>query len=68
MMRKLAEMLQLKGAIRLMDQRAAREKELSVLEDDLADLEDRSVAQTAAIRDMSRQAKLGSYHRVRLGR
>lgn len=57
----LVKHMNLKHAADLARERSTRAK-------DLAELEVRSTEMTAAIRDMSKQARLGSYHRVRVGR
>lgn len=43
-------------------------RERSTKANDLAELAARSDALTSAIKDISNQARLGSYHRVRVGR
>ena len=56
---RLAEMLHIRSGAGLEDERSIRAKNLD-------DLEVRSGEMTEAIRDMSQQARVGSYRRVRL--
>ncbi len=57
--RRLLDVLHLKHLAELADERSIRAKNLE-------ELEGLSTDMTAAIRDMSKQARLGSYHRVRI--
>ena len=57
--RRLLDVLHLKHLAELADERSIRAK-------NLGELEALSTDMTAAIRDMSKQARLGSYHRVRI--
>ena len=59
--RRVAEMLRLRDAVRLMDERVAHRRQL---EDLAAEQRDQAVA----VAEMKNQARLGSYSRVRIGR
>jgi hypothetical protein len=57
--RRVAEVLRLRGALRLMDERAEHRQKLLQLAEEQR-------TQTVATAEMSRQSRIGSYGRVRL--
>ncbi len=59
--RRVADVLGIHRPGELADERSIRAKHLD-------ELERETVAQTKATRQMTTQARLGSYHRVRIGR
>lgn len=59
--RRVAEAMKLKRAVQLMDEREAHAKEIEVLTKTAEE-------QTEAVKDMSLQARLGSYRRVKVPR
>ena len=59
--RRVAEMLNLKHAVELQDERSSASEHVKETERKIRE-------QTEAVAEMTRQAKLGSYRRVRIGR
>ena len=57
--RRVAEVLRLRGALRLMDERAEHRQKLLQLAEEQR-------TQTVATAEMSRQSRIGSYARVRI--
>lgn len=66
--RRVAEMLRLRNAVRLMDEREDHSRQIDETHDELTKLARQTYEQTGAVAEMKRQARLGSYHRVRVGR
>ena len=64
--RRVAEMLRLRHAVQLMDDREAADKDIAEATLELGELELKTHEQAAAVAEMKEQSRLGSYHRVKL--
>jgi len=64
--RRVAEVLHLRDAVRLMDERDAYDKQLDDDDEELQELADATVTQLEAAQKMKDQARLGSYGRIRI--
>jgi hypothetical protein len=66
--RRVAEVLRLREAVRLMDERDAYDDQLDREQAELEDLTEATLRQTTAAKVMKDQARLGSYGRIRIDR
>jgi hypothetical protein len=66
--RRVAELLHLREAVRLMDERDATDERLEAEQAEVDELAQETVVQAQAARDMKNQARLGSYGRIRIDR
>jgi proline dehydrogenase len=66
--RRVAEKMGLRNAVRLMDEREVHEREIEKAELELGKLAEATHEQAAAVAEMKRQTRLGSYSRVRIHR
>ena len=64
--RRIAEMLKLRHAVQLMDEREAFEEDLKDATVELGELELKTHQQAEAVAEMKEQSRLGSYSRVKL--
>ena len=66
--RRVAEAMRLRKAVQLMDEREDHAHVADDRDAELDDLRSRTEDQTAVVQEISRQAALGSYSRVRVPR
>lgn len=66
--RRVAELMKLRHAVQLMDERETHAKEIEAATQELGELTLKTYEQAVAVAEMRRQSMLGSYSRVRLGR
>jgi ribosomal protein S20 len=66
--RRVAEVLRLREAVRLMDERDAADERLDAVQSEVDKLAEETIVQAEAARDMKNQARLGSYGRIRIDR
>ena len=66
--RRVAELMKLRHAVQLMDERETHAKEIEAATQELGELTLKIYEQAVAVAEMRRQSMLGSYSRVRLGR
>ena len=64
--RRVAEMLRLRHAVQLMDDREAADKDIAEATLELGELELKTHEQAVAVAEMKEQSRLGSYSRVKL--
>jgi hypothetical protein len=65
--RRVAEVLRLRDAVRLMDERDQSAAELEESAAEVLELAEETENQQQAVADMTRQSSLGSYSRIRIG-
>ena len=64
--RRVAELLRLREAVRLMDERDAYDDKLEVEQAEVDELTTETKKQSAAAKEMKTQSRLGSYGRIRI--
>jgi hypothetical protein len=64
--RRVAEVLGLRNAVRLQDEREENARQIDDATLELGKLAEKTYEQAAAVAEMKRQTRLGSYHRVKV--